>query len=175
MREAKRDKPMFKVGDRIRANSASYIFPFWVVGVVESFTRSTYRISTEDGSTITVHHKDATLVAEEKPVGVDFKKPVTTRDGRPVRILCTDRKSERSVIALVESKAGDSCWSYLPSGLYSKDSETPHDLVNPPVKKYINLFPRDCSSSYFDSREEAEASGKASKNAGYIKTIEVEL
>ncbi len=39
-----------------------------------------------------------------------LKKPsrkVVTRDGRPVRILCTDAKSDYPVIGLISSNGGD--------------------------------------------------------------------
>ena len=38
---------------------------------------------------------------------------IETRDGRPVRILCTDRKAERSIVALVDELIA---MYYFPSG-----------------------------------------------------------
>lgn len=114
---------------------------------------------------------------EEKPV-VDFTKPVTTRDGRKVRILCTNvAKTDYPILGLVTYRDGsEGINQWLPDGrAYNTLKGTGSDLINPPVKKYINLFPDGANRMYFDSREEAEASGRASKNAGYIKTIEVEL
>lgn len=110
-------------------------------------------------------------------MSIDFTRPITTRDGRAVRILCTDRKgTEHPIVGLVAQKDIEELYHWTSSGFYNRfGTFTTLDLINPPVKKYINLFPKDCSRTYFDTREQAEASGKASKNAGYIKTIEVEL
>lgn len=109
---------------------------------------------------------------------IDFSKPVTTRDGRPVRILCTDRKEHpRSVVALITQEGGkEIIYTYFPKGNYQEtEVESVADLINPPVKKYINLFKNDVGRMYYNTLEEAEKSGNASKNAGYVKTIEVEL
>lgn len=115
----------------------------------------------------------------EKPVNkaIDFTRPVTTRDGRKVRILCTDVKGRGHIVyGLVEDGDTENIVSwYKETGAWSHDGESRNDLINPPVKKYINLFPDGAAKVYYDTREEAEKSGNASKNAGYIKTIEVEL
>lgn len=37
---------------------------------------------------------------------IDFTKPLRTRDGRKVRILCTDRKDGLSVVGLIEENNG---------------------------------------------------------------------
>ncbi len=42
---------------------------------------------------------------------LDFTKPVTTRDGRAVRILCTDGQGRRPVVGFVEGDEYPSTWS----------------------------------------------------------------
>jgi hypothetical protein len=108
---------------------------------------------------------------------VDFTRPVTTRDGRKVRILCTDAKSTHPVVGLVTNSDDDEGTSrWCEDGKWLRaTNKSDWDLVNPPVKKYINLFKNDVGRMYYDTREEAEKFGNASKNAGYVKTIEVEL
>lgn len=177
---------MFKVGDKVRLNKDNlYLLGKWpeLEGVltVESLFNNGNNVSVSGRNS----PEDRWIASrfelvEEKPVGVDFTKPVTTRDGRKVRILCTDRKSLRSVIVLIENEKEENCWSYLADGRYSsKDCETPHDLINPPVKKYINLFKNDVGKMYYSTREEAEKAGnssnKANPSVGYIKTVEVEF
>lgn len=118
---------------------------------------------------------------EERPVGVDFTKPVTTRDGRKVRILCTDvAKTEYSVAGLTtHSDGSERINQWYSDGRYLRSTESGTDLINPPVKKYINLFKNDAGRMYYSTREEAEKAGnssnKANPSVGYIKTVEVEL
>jgi hypothetical protein len=76
------------------------------------------------------------------PAPFDPSKPCTTRDGRSVRILCTDAKSLTPIIALVrDGKHGYEmvCW-------YNRDGrslvrESPNDLVNvrPRIKREVWL------------------------------------
>lgn len=115
-------------------------------------------------------------------MSIDFTRPVTTRDGRPVRILCTDAaKTDYPVVGLITYRNGsEGICQWLPDGkAYQTLRETPSDLINPPVKRYINLFKNDAGKMYYPTREEAEKAGKSSNKAnpgvGYIKTIEVEL
>lgn len=115
-------------------------------------------------------------------MSIDFTRPITTRDGRPVRILCTDRKgTEHPIVGLVLEATGEegvTCW--CENGDWLRATNTSNwDLINPVKKVYINLFKNDAGRTYYDTREEAEKAGNASNKAnpfvGYIKTIEVEL
>lgn len=116
-------------------------------------------------------------------MSIDFTRPVTTRDGRPVRILYTDKSGEYPIVGLVMEGNYEAIRQWLPNGRNYKplDSswENPLDLINPVKKVYINLFKNDAGRMYYDTREEAEKAGNASNKAnpfvGYIKTIEVEL
>lgn len=65
---------------------------------------------------------------------IDFAKPVQTRDGRKVRILCTDRKPEpggHTVIGLVTSGGIEWTYAWPSSGQYT-DKPGPDDLINTP-------------------------------------------
>ncbi len=73
-------------------------------------------------------------------VAVDFTKPVQTRDGRKVRLLCVDASNTSPIIGLVrETPSVEICLSWDPNGCFggspvlgnvhlSRYSD--HDLVN---------------------------------------------
>lgn len=161
----------FKVGDKVK----------------HSYTGAVYRVSKVrdfEGKVLFENYEDAGYfdtwfydLVEGKPM-LDLNKPVTTRDGRPARILCTDAISKfgQPIVGLITTNDQEypACWS--PNGrFYLGEKDSDSDLINPPVKKYINLFQKDVSRMYYDTREEAEKAGNGSKLAGYVKTIEVEL
>jgi len=61
----------------------------------------------------------------------DPTKPVQTRDGRKARIICTDKKSISTIVALVEDENGEEgIISYLGSGTVFINGESPVDLIN---------------------------------------------
>lgn len=113
-------------------------------------------------------------------MALDFTKPVTTRDGRKVRILCEDKAGTDSpVVGLIMTDKGYEAlnqWKIDGScGIGRRET----DLINPVKKVYINLFKNDVGRMYYDTREEAEKAGnssnKANPSVGYAKTIEVEV
>ena len=110
-------------------------------------------------------------------------RKVVTRDGRSVRIRCTDRKSEEQpIVALVESLTEDS--EYV--GTYRKDGRWStsgcaselHLFFSPEKHEaWINLYKWDNSTRYyvskpFDSEEEAMEFGR--KDDNYLKTLKIE-
>lgn len=62
---------------------------------------------------------------------LDLSKPVQTRDGRKVRILCTDRRGPAPVIGLVECASSEALLLWSKDGKFS-DYISPSDLVNVP-------------------------------------------
>ena len=73
----------------------------------------------------------------------DPTKPVQTRDGRPARILCTDRTgSQFPIIALISFSDAESVVSVKSNGCMYGQGETPNDLVNVPevTKKYRRVY-----------------------------------
>lgn len=69
---------------------------------------------------------------------IDFTKPVQTRDGRKVRILCTDAKSAAgSVVAIIKDDDGyDLVDHWYRNGNYRSDaSNDARDLINVPPPK----------------------------------------
>ena len=108
----------------------------------------------------------------------DPSQRVITRDGRDVRIVCTDMKSIYKIVALVYDKKEDteSLLIYKENGKYYFEKSI-NDLFFAPDKKegWINIF-RCKTDLYigdvFETKEEAEKMGKLSKN--YITTIKIE-
>ena len=104
---------------------------------------------------------------------------VVTRDGREVRIICTDMKSEYPLIALITDKKdnSESPFVYTKNGRYFFE-ETNNDLFFAPVKKegWVNIYDItriNCISRIYKTKEEAETIGKGCKS-GYITTIKIE-
>ena len=107
-------------------------------------------------------------------------RKVVTRDGRSVRIRCTDRKSEEQpIVALVESLTEDS--EYV--GTYRKDGRwstsgcaSDLDLFFAPEKKegWVNVYQEGNSlrcGNIYDTKSEAEQHGSYAK---YIATVKIE-
>lgn len=91
---------------------------------------------------------------------IDWSKPVRTRDGRAVRVLCTDCESPSGypVVALVKDSYGyDRVQSYTLEGKYRRTvSENPNDLENVPevTNLWVNVYTNDISGH--TSKKEAE-------------------
>ena len=108
-------------------------------------------------------------------------KKVVTRDGRNVRIICTDKKGTKySVIALCTmGNVSEDCYFYFPNGRMYLSADSCLDLFFAPEKKegYINLY-RDGDDYYTGGTEvyssEAEAVSHALKIFGFVKTVKVE-
>lgn len=71
----------------------------------------------------------------------DPTKPVQTRGGLPVRILCTDRQvagpPERlCIVGLVRRGGGEVLWSWNKDGSKHLHFSSDLDLINIPVKKW---------------------------------------
>lgn len=108
-------------------------------------------------------------------------KPVCTRDGRAVRILCFDRKSVDgySILALVDKGDHESFIVCTSRGKFYKcGKDNPYDLFMSPVKKegWINLYKRDGVTrtggvNIYQSMEEAMAMHCPNN---YIATVKIE-
>ena len=76
----------------------------------------------------------------------EFKKnlsqKVVTKDGRSVRIVCTDAKNEFPIVALITNDDKEVLMDYNNNGKVSPDEITDLDLFFEPIKKegWINLF-----------------------------------
>lgn len=107
-------------------------------------------------------------------------KKVITRDGRNVRIICTNRFDENyPVIALVTDEDSEKCYSYTTFGKFDgyQNQDCELDLFFAPVKKsgWINLYKMNSIISpgprAYDTKEEAKSA--AGNRSDYISTIKI--
>ena len=113
----------------------------------------------------------------------DPNKKVVTRDGRNVRIICTDRQGgDHPILALCTmSNESENLYSFLPNGrMYlNADADTCMDLFFAPEKHegWVNLFNLSEGpylGSVYSSKEVAEAMSKKCGLHPYIATIKIE-
>ena len=108
------------------------------------------------------------------------ERKVVTRDGRPVRIICTDRKGldVKPIVALITLPNCDEIVKcFWDNGIETAGSEDKNDLFFAPTKytDYINLY-RDESVYFLGGVYTSEEYAKniARGNDQYITTIKVE-
>ena len=108
-------------------------------------------------------------------------RKIVTRDGRDVRIICTDRrKTIYPIIALCFMEDGsERLSSHLPNGKESVGKDSNNDLFFAPEKHegWVNLYKGNAyyhlgSTIFYKS--ESEAKKRIVKNCGYVGTIKVE-
>lgn len=105
----------------------------------------------------------------------DPTKPVQTRDGRPARIICTDRKHSRDVIvALVTTDTGEErIYDFSEAGFFLSYQESGVDLVNIPARRheYVNCYAN--AEPCFHSSWETARQGATNSDRVYIGTVEI--
>ena len=107
------------------------------------------------------------------------KKKVVTRDGRSVRIICTDFDNPKFPV-IGEIKDGNWPISFTTKGLFNSYGESNYDLFFAPEKHegWINVYrDRDTGATSFGailytSQEEAEDAGKT--DVYYAATAKME-
>ena len=104
---------------------------------------------------------------------------IITKDGRNVRIICTDAKGNFPIIALVETYNGNETVLRLKeNGRFYNDTENSSDLFFSPVKKegWINLYKINSTISpgprAYDTKEDAES--VAGDKSYYLSRIKIE-
>ena len=102
-------------------------------------------------------------------------KPVRTRDGRKVRIICFDSKNDprRPIVALVEHNDNELLYEYTIEGKerFSHISTTgTSDLMMLPEKKegWVNVY------KHFAYRTKEEAQSNINPDNEFIDTIKIE-
>ena len=101
---------------------------------------------------------------------------VITRDGREVRIICTDVKGEYPIIALIPDKQQELTYRYLINGRQLTYTDSPLDLCFPTTKRegWVNIYSeqeyRHPGENIFSTKEEAIKY----KDINYITTIKIE-
>ena len=109
----------------------------------------------------------------------DPNREIITRDGKSVRILCTDRKHPtRPIIALVQiDKCKEAYSSYTEDGSWVDSTSRPNDLFFASEKHegWVNMYKIRSGGvqigQIYSSKEEAEM---GRKDANYISTAKIE-
>ena len=103
---------------------------------------------------------------------------IITKDGRSVKIICTNAKGNFSIIALVETYNGNETVLRLKeNGRFYNDTENSRDLFFAPIKKegWVNMYKTRSGAvqigQIYSSKEEAEMSRN---DASYISTAKIE-
>lgn len=108
-------------------------------------------------------------------------RKVITRDGRPVRVLCTDKKSEYSVVALVsQDENTETTYHFAKDGTHLKGEESDIDLFFEPVKYkgWVNVYMesdgtrKHASTTIYDTKEKAMQ--HHTDCCDYVETVPIE-
>ena len=104
-------------------------------------------------------------------------KKVVTRDGKSVRIRCTDRKDAvYPIVALIDSNGKEEILSYTKNGYFYYDGRKDvNDLFFAPEKHegWVNIYPGPFTGVVVYKTEE-DAKHCANANAKVIATIKIE-
>ena len=111
-------------------------------------------------------------------------RKVVTKDGRRVRIICTDRNINNfPIVALIQlyNDSDEEVFTYTKDGKRRVDESTRYDLFFAPEKHegYVNVYrslDKDCAyylGNIYNSKAEAEDTRK-NKKFKYIDTIKIE-
>lgn len=103
---------------------------------------------------------------------------VVTRDGREVRIICTDRKEEQPIVALVITNTKEDVRCFYKNGRWSNTNEWYLDLFFAPIKRegWVNVYKlgikiiRQCGNIFGTEKEALNF--KSDEN--YITTTKIE-
>ncbi len=106
---------------------------------------------------------------------ITMDKKYTTRDGRPVRVLCVDAKDEvYPVIALIDRDGTEGCFSFTSSGQWDTDEEGDElDLIEekPRIKRWLNVYPDHFGRVCHKTRKGADMVAGATR----IACIEIDI
>ena len=108
----------------------------------------------------------------------DPSQKVVTRDGREVRIICTDAKGDEPIIALVYNniREEENVYTYNREGIFYKNNDSCLDLFFNPTKRegWVNIYSeqeyRYPGENIFATKEDAIKY----KDINYIATIKIE-
>ena len=103
-------------------------------------------------------------------------RKVVTKDGRRVRIICTDRLGEYPIIGLVRTDTVEKVVLYMNSGRVFREVPSEGDLFFAPEKKegWVNVYQENnqlrCGNVY-DTKSEAKLHDSYAK---YLATVKIE-
>lgn len=104
-------------------------------------------------------------------------KKVVTRDGRPVRIVCTDREHEHPIIALIKEKDDtEVIYDYNEQGEFLDNDCSNADLMFASEKKtgWVNIYNRATRGCGLIYESEEKAKQNADKDKPYVATTKIE-
>ena len=108
-------------------------------------------------------------------------KKVVTRDGRSVRIICTDRvDNDYTVLALVMTDNQEDMYSYTANGQNLRNRINDIDLFFAPEKHegWLNLFKDTLGIIYggcvYTSKDEAKEEEHPTDRESHVATIKIE-
>lgn len=111
----------------------------------------------------------------------DPQRKVITRSGNPVRIICTNRKSENyPIVALIQEGINcETTYHYTIDGKWINGESSAIDLFFAPIKKegWVNLYEFNSvvvpGVKVYDTEEEAKFETR-NKSEYYISTTKIE-
>ena len=110
----------------------------------------------------------------------DPSRKVVTRDGRPVRIICTDAKGKYPVIGLALNKEAEVPENYTENGDYLTNDRCEDDIFFADEKKdgWVNIYKMPDidqleASCIFETKEEAEFYRGDDPNPNYVATTQI--
>ena len=105
-------------------------------------------------------------------------KKVVTRDGKSVRIRCTDRKdADYPIVALIDSRDKEEILSYTKNGYFYYDGRKDvNDLFFAPEKHkgWANIYGKFLACDIFSTKEEAEEYAKRVGTKDFVATAKIE-
>ena len=88
---------------------------------------------------------------------IDWTKPVRTKDGRAVRVVCTDAPGSHPIIGIVEGVREPFCWEV--TGVYKEGLELGIELENAPQRiqreYWANIY-SDGAGGLFETKKDAD-------------------
>lgn len=103
---------------------------------------------------------------------IDFNKPVQTRDGRKVRILCTDGQHPIfPIVGFIGDEADVYEWTR--DGAYNDQSfrQEDVDIINVPerVERWLNIYPGNVGSINSSRKNADESVDSSARRIGVIR------
>jgi len=74
---------------------------------------------------------------------LDLTKPIVSRGGHPVRVICTDAKADEPIIALHLQDGIELLLTHFSDGRYLIGSESEFNLINMQIieERWMNIYP----------------------------------
>lgn len=115
--------------------------------------------------------------SQPQPKPIDWTKPVRTKDGRAVRVLCTDGPGDYSVAGYIEGETNPRSWT-LDGYFHINERHSTLDLENIPQsiqrEYWVNVYPEVAIASLHYTRIGADSSAFPNRLACVKVTIDCE-